>query len=116
MRFSYYYGLMFEDISRSGDGGIYGELLMNRNLRGKLAPFPISEVNENIYVRKGMKNSGRLDLDGWKAVGPCQISLDTQNPLSRALPAVIKVVTNGAPGGGECGIQNSGKVFLVWSS
>jgi hypothetical protein len=26
---------MFEDISRSGDGGIYGELLMNRNLKGK---------------------------------------------------------------------------------
>jgi hypothetical protein len=56
-----------------------------------------------------MKNNGRLDLEGWKSFGPCQISLDTQNPLSRALPAVIKVVSTGA--GGECGIQNQGRSF-----
>lgn len=28
------YGLMFEDISHSGDGGIYAELLMNRAFQG----------------------------------------------------------------------------------
>lgn len=29
------YGLMFEDISHSGDGGIYAELLMNRAFQGE---------------------------------------------------------------------------------
>ena len=28
------YGLMFEDISHSGDGGIYAELLINRAFQG----------------------------------------------------------------------------------
>jgi hypothetical protein len=29
------YGLMFEDISHSGDGGIYAELLINRAFQGR---------------------------------------------------------------------------------
>jgi hypothetical protein len=63
-----------------------------------------------------MDNSGKLSLTGWKAFGPCSISLDTANPLSKAVPGVIKVTVNeGATG--ECGLQNSGKdqLSVYWS-
>ena len=33
------YGLMFEDISHSGDGGIYAELLINRAFQGEADPL-----------------------------------------------------------------------------
>jgi hypothetical protein len=47
------------------------------------------------------------DLTGWTAVGDCKIALDTQNPLSKALPNVVKV-TVPEHAKGECGIANAG--------
>jgi hypothetical protein len=47
------------------------------------------------------------DLTGWTAVGDCKIALDTENPLSKALPNVVKV-TVPASAKGECGIANAG--------
>jgi hypothetical protein len=44
---------MFEDISHSGDGGIYGELLMNRNLRGGYAFYHFAVVQFLILTRYG---------------------------------------------------------------
>ena len=35
----YMYGLMFEDISHSGDGGIYAEMITNRAFQGRLSFF-----------------------------------------------------------------------------
>jgi hypothetical protein len=62
-----------------------------------------------------MGNSGKFDLDGWSAFGPCSISLETQNPLSKALPSVIKlVVREGATG--ECGLHNKGDSVLQLTS
>jgi hypothetical protein len=61
-----------------------------------------------------MGNIGNLDLNGWSAFGPCSISLDTGNPLSKALPAVIKLVVKSSATG-ECGLQNKGDAALELS-
>ncbi len=48
----YLYGLMFEDISHSGDGGIYGELLINRAFHGMTLPTsqPVAFGSWQLYM------------------------------------------------------------------
>ncbi|KAF2396417.1 glycoside hydrolase [Trichodelitschia bisporula] len=82
------YGLMFEDISHSGDGGIYAELLRNRAFQGSDG------------------NTGP-NLDGWTPIGGAKLSLDRLHPISDALPVNLQVdVPQGARG--EVGFQNTG--------
>jgi len=73
------YGIMFEDINHSGDGGIYAELIQNRAFQGN------------------------ANLNAWSAVGGASLSLTTANPLSSALPTSVQV---SASGNGQVGIQN----------
>ncbi|ORY07778.1 glycoside hydrolase superfamily [Clohesyomyces aquaticus] len=79
------YGVMFEDINQSGDGGIYAELIRNRAFQG-------SKVHPSV-------------IDPWTAVGGAQLSLQTlSQPLSVALPTSLKV----AASSGRVGIANPG--------
>ncbi|ERF72007.1 hypothetical protein EPUS_09374 [Endocarpon pusillum Z07020] len=66
------YGLMFEDINHSGDGGIYAELIRNRAFQGSDF-FPSS-------------------LTGWGASKGATLSLDTNSPLSAALPTSVRII------------------------
>ena len=45
---------------------------------------------------------------GWEAIGGAKLSLDYSHPLSKALPAVLKV-TIPANAKGKVGFQNVGK-------
>ncbi|KJX95656.1 alpha-l-arabinofuranosidase a like protein [Zymoseptoria brevis] len=66
------YGIMFEDINNSGDGGVYAELVQNRAFQGS-----------------GIWPS---NLTFWSALGGAQLSLlNLSMPLSSALPASIQV-------------------------
>ena len=76
-----HYGIMFEDINHSGDGGLYAELIQNRAFQGANSTEP--------YV----------------AVGGATLSLDRANPLSSALPTSIHVAS---PGNGTVGFTNPG--------
>ncbi|KAM3075158.1 hypothetical protein ACMFMG_007389 [Clarireedia jacksonii] len=78
------YGLMFEDINNSGDGGVHGQLLRNNGFQGN--------------------NPG---LTAYAAVGGVTLSVDTANPLSSALPRSLKVTV---PSGtsGQVGFTNAG--------
>jgi alpha-N-arabinofuranosidase len=80
------YGIMFEDINHSGDGGIYAELIQNRAFQGS-REFPST-------------------LTPWQAVGDAKLTLqNTSMPLSSALPTSVNV----APGtGGVIGLENPG--------
>jgi alpha-N-arabinofuranosidase len=79
------YGIMFEDISHSGDGGIYAELIQNRAFQGS-ARYPSS-----IYP--------------WQALGDATLSLTNNAPVSTALPTSLHVqVANTA----TVGIRNPG--------
>ncbi|KAL2145930.1 hypothetical protein VTI28DRAFT_5804 [Corynascus sepedonium] len=75
----YMYGIMFEDINQSGDGGLYAELISNRAFQ-----------NES--------------LKSWSPVGDSTLELDTSTPLSWALPRSVRVKS----GKGKAGLKNSG--------
>ncbi|RPB01150.1 alpha-L-arabinofuranosidase A [Choiromyces venosus 120613-1] len=87
------YGMMFEaspiDINHSGDGGLYAELVKNRAFQGQSgSPTP--------------------DLDAYRAVGAASISIDTANPLSSALPHVMRVTPTDATITEQVGYLNTG--------
>jgi alpha-N-arabinofuranosidase len=66
------YGLMFEDINHSGDGGVYAELIPNRAFQGS-TEFPST-------------------IEPWVPVGNAALSLqNTSIPLSAALPVSLNV-------------------------
>jgi alpha-N-arabinofuranosidase len=78
------YGLMFEDINNSGDGGIHGQLLKNNGFQGT-SPT----------------------LASYASVGSTTLSIDTTVPLTSAIPQSLKVTV---PSGttGSVGFSNSG--------
>lgn len=82
------YGLMFEDINQSGDGGIYAELIQNRAFQGSV-PFP-----STIYP--------------WTPIGGAALTLQNDTvPLSSALSTSINVAT-GSYSNSTIGIVNPG--------
>ena len=84
------YGIMFEDINHSGDGGIYAELIQNRGFQGS-TEFPST-------------------LTPWEAVGNAKLTLqNTTLPLSWALPTSVNVAQGAGSAVGEViGLQNPG--------
>ncbi|ESZ94182.1 glycoside hydrolase family 51 protein [Sclerotinia borealis F-4128] len=87
------YGLMFEDINHSGEGGIYAELIQNRAFQGN--------------------REYASTLTPWKAIGSSVLTLqNTSIPLSSALPTSVNVraSSNGTPhdSTGTIGISNPG--------
>ena len=85
---------MHEDISNSGDGGIYAEMIRNRAFQG-------SRLEDNNVIPYGPT------LDAWKPVGGADISLSILRPLSDALPTVMQL-TIPWNATGEVGVQNEG--------
>ncbi|PMD60017.1 glycoside hydrolase family 51 protein [Hyaloscypha bicolor E] len=83
------YGLMFEDINHSGDGGIYAELINNRAFQGSRA-FPST-------------------LEPWVPVGNAVFALqNTSIPLSSALPTSINVAPGPLSSHAKIGLLNPG--------
>ncbi|TVY45151.1 Alpha-L-arabinofuranosidase [Lachnellula occidentalis] len=81
------YGLMFEDINHSGDGGIYAELIQNRAFQGS-PEYPTT-------------------LMPWVSVGDAVLTLqNTSVPLSNSLPTSINVASNST--NGTIGLLNPG--------
>lgn len=73
----YQYGLMFEDINNSGDGGVYAELIQKRAFQG-----------DEIFPK---------NLTYWNALGGAKLSLqDLSDPLSDALPTSMQVAVGDA--------------------
>lgn len=84
------YGLMFEDINHSGDGGVYAELIPNRAFQGS--------------------REHPSTIEPWVSVGNAALTLqNTSVPLSSALPTSLNIapVTNGT-GRGSIGILSPG--------
>ena len=83
------YGLMFEDISHSGDGGLYAELIRNRILMDNAsAPDYWSVVNST-----GAAGS---------------IALDTTNPANTVLTTSLKLQITTVASGQRVGVANAG--------
>ncbi|KAK1472733.1 alpha-N-arabinofuranosidase A [Colletotrichum abscissum] len=79
------HGLMFEDISNSGDGGLYSQQLRNNAFQG-----------------------GVTTVDPWTVhYGAAEISHDTQTPLTDAITSSLKItIPTGADG--FTGVANPG--------
>ncbi|EDO01128.1 hypothetical protein SS1G_03602 [Sclerotinia sclerotiorum 1980 UF-70] len=87
------YGLMFEDISHSGDGGIYAELIQNRAFQGN--------------------REFASTLKPWSAIGSSVLTLqNTSIPLSSSLPTSVNVRASSSgtshSSTGKLGISNPG--------
>ena len=100
---------MHEDISNSGDGGIYAEALVNRAFQGSgvatgSAPgIPGSSV---ISAENPILPWGPV-INGWRGIGDVSISLTLLHPLSSALPVALELdIPFNATG--EVGILNEG--------
>ena len=75
------YGLIFEDINHSGDGGIYAELIQNRAFQNATIP-------------------------PWTGVNGASLELGITNGVSAALPNYVTVA--GGSGTGDIGLVNPG--------
>ncbi|TLS31002.1 hypothetical protein PpBr36_02628 [Pyricularia pennisetigena] len=85
------YGLMFEDINHSGDGGIYAELIRNRAFQGdQFTPATLSP-----WEKQG-------------SVTGVQLTKDTPKPLSPSLPYSVSVRATVDGLDEEVGISNPG--------
>ena len=81
------YGIFFEDINCSADGGIYAELVRNRNFEDSDKP------------------------EWWEAVshrtGGVELSVDSSRPVSAKNPRSLRVKITDS-GGGRAGVANNG--------
>jgi len=84
-----FYGLMTEEINYSYDGGLYAELVRNRNFKED----PKDIVHWQLVQEGGATGS---------------MSLDPGTPFNEAVPLSLKVVIDKAGGTGRVGIANDG--------
>ncbi len=84
-----FYGLMTEEINYSYDGGLYAELVRNRNFKED----PKDLVHWQLVQEGGATGS---------------MALDTGTPFNEAVPLSLKLVIDSAAGAGRVGIANDG--------
>src|SRR5664279_2402046 len=81
------YGIFFEDINCSADGGVYAEMVRNRNFENSDKP------------------------EWWEAVGDgpvnFELALDSAQPVSPKNTHSLRVAI-GKPGNGRAGVANNG--------
>ena len=109
----------------SGDGGLYGELLVNRAFQGNFSKG--SQITRSYQDIGSAVTIGSLDghaqptiissenpvepfgpvLTGYRPIGDVRLSLDRLHPLSDALPTVMQIdILENATG--EVGFLNEG--------
>ena len=79
------FGLFFEDLNHAADGGLYAELLRNRN-------FSFDSIDRKEYT----------PLTGWAAIGNARIDMGTEQPPFPANPRYA--VVQGEAGCGLCNL------------
>jgi hypothetical protein len=83
------FGAFLEEISHSGDGGIYAELVRNRDLK---------ESSSSPAYWSAVQDGG----------ASATIALDGSQPLNSANPVSLRLSVSSLPGGGRAGIANDG--------
>jgi len=97
-----FYGLMTEEINYAYEGGLYGELVRNRNFK------------EFLPEKRNPPTPGKQpkDLVHWSLVqergGVGSMELDTNTPLNNSVPASLKLTISQAKGNQTVGIANDG--------
>jgi alpha-L-arabinofuranosidase len=83
------YGLMTEEINHSYDGGLYAELVRNRNFK--------EDAKDPVYWDLVQEGDGKGSM-----------ALDPSTPLNDAIPASLKLVITNASARSEVGVGNQG--------
>ena len=93
------YGIFFEEINHSGDGGLYGELIRNRNFEEAVIPSgtvykdgyavapdapTYSDGRHHHWKTKWDKDS--LEMIGWSVEGNASHEISSKNPLHPNTP------------------------------
>jgi alpha-N-arabinofuranosidase len=102
-----FHGLMTEEINCAFEGGLYAELIRNRNFK------------ESVPERRNRQNPDQSrpakepkDLVHWSLVqergGAGSMMLDTSTPLNASVPASLKLTISQASGNQMVGIANDG--------
>lgn len=84
-----FYGIMTEDINHAYDGGLYAELVRNRNFKENLK----APAHWKLIQEEGASAS---------------ISLDPGTPFNQAVPATLKLVVDKASTAKRAGVANEG--------
>ena len=106
------YGIFFEEISHAGDGGLYAELVQNRDMEASTVPEGWRVDGNNVFNPGGWRTNKwfKSDLPAWSfiAEGGAEgsMTLDVNNPLNDRNPHSLKMVVSKL--GTRCGIANSG--------
>ncbi len=107
------YGVFFEEISHAGDGGLYAELVQNRDMEASTIPDGWRvDPNGNVTTPKGWRTRKwfKTDLPGWSLVkeGDAEgaIQLDADAPLNDRNPHSLRLSVTKL--GTRCGVANSG--------
>jgi alpha-L-arabinofuranosidase len=82
------YGIFFEDINRSGDGGLYAEMLQNRSFEDFNLPMGWTSLNEG---------GGQITMN-----------LDKTQPLNEANPTSLRLDVTRIGPHGRAGVINQG--------
>src|SRR5438477_12846059 len=83
------YGLMTEEINYSYDGGLYGELVRNRNFK--------EDAKEPVHWQLIQERGGAGSM-----------ALDSSQPLNHAVPASLKLTVSRISGDQRVGVANDG--------
>jgi alpha-L-arabinofuranosidase len=106
------WGIFFEDINHAGEGGLYAELVQNRDFEASTIPEGWRVDGTNIYTPLGRKVQKWFanDLPGWSLVAEDgaegNIALESASPLNDRNPHSLRLTVKKR--GGRCGVANGG--------
>jgi len=102
-----FHGLMTEEINYAFEGGLYAELIRNRNFKETVPARTNRQNPDQSTPAKEAK-----DLVHWSLVqergGAGSMALDATAPLNAAVPATLKLAVSEASGNQSVGIANDG--------
>jgi alpha-N-arabinofuranosidase len=102
-----FHGLMTEEINYAFEGGLYAELIRNRNFK-EMVPARVNRQNPD----QSTPAKETKDLVHWSLVqergGAGSMMLDTAAPLNSAVPASLKLTVSQASGEQRVGVANDG--------
>ena len=101
------YGVFFEEINHAGDGGIYAELVRNRNFEEHVIPsgmtyrdgYAVAPHSLN-YEHGGYRDwkirwdMDSLKMDGWTVSGDAVFDVTSENQLDPATPNALRLDMN----------------------
>lgn len=104
------YGIFFEEINHAGDGGLYGEMLMNRSFEERVLPKGYSVENGRLVPpavinhmtgrpTQGGFKWGDDPYPGWKLIAEnaqnASMGLSTLSPANQSAPTYMSVSIKG---------------------